>query len=268
MVKSKRRRPVKRSSKWIFGTIFCLFVSSNSMAMDMIRITSAEWPPYQSEHLKHYGVASHIITQAFALEDIQVTYGFFPEMRSLLVARNGKWDATFLWVKTKEREPYFYFSDVIVENDNVFFHLKSVAFDWNTMDDLSDILIGATIGFSYGKAFDTAEKSGKIHVERVPSDEMNFAKLLKNRIQIFPQTKDVGYAMLQKNFSPEEAAQITHHPRPIVTEKLLLLFSKKVSANKERLILFNRGLKKLRDSGRYDQYIQESQRGEYRVITP
>ena len=40
-----------------------------------------------------------------------------------------------------------------------------------------------------------------INVERVSTDELNFKKLLKRRIHIFPNERESGYAMLRKLFT-------------------------------------------------------------------
>jgi len=41
------------------------------------------------------------------------------------------------------------------------------------------------------------------------------------------------------------------------------MFSKKIERNKHMLKLFNKGLKRLKESGKYNQFLEESRRGEY-----
>lgn len=226
-----------------------------------IRVTNGEWPPYLSETLPHYGLASRIISEAFALKGITVEYGFFPWARSLMLAQNGEWDGSAVWFKNAEREKDFYFTDPVIKSDYVFFHLKSYAFDWKEIKDLAGKNIGATIDYDYGDAFTQAEKAGTIAVERVPSDEQNFKKLLAGRIDIFPLDVNVGLAMLRQNFTPEEAAQITYHPLPVRSDFLYLLLSKKVARNEEMAAVFNAGLQELTASGKLQQFIDESRQG-------
>jgi polar amino acid transport system substrate-binding protein len=129
------------------------------------------------------------------------------------------------------------------------------------MKDLKGLHIGATIDYNYGEAFAKAEADGTLTVERVASDEQNFRKLLAGRIDIFPLDLDVGLAMLRQNFTPEEMAQITYHPLPIESYTYSLMLSKKVPRNQEMLDLFNAGLKELIDSGKMQQFIDESRQG-------
>lgn len=247
----------------ILWIVVFLSFSTGSFAGESIRLASGEWPPFFSEELKHYGVISRIVTEAFALEGIKVEYVFLPWARSLKMTKNGEWDGTPGWMPTPEREKDFYISDIILEDKLVFFHLKSYSFDWKTMDDLKEIDIGATIGYFYSKEFEKAEKGGGLLIERIPTDEHNFRKLLKKRIKIFPVIEPVGYDILNSHFTSKEVQLVTHHPKPLAGSVQTLLLSKKSKRNKKMLKLFNRGLKRLKDSGEYDRYFEESRRGEY-----
>lgn len=230
-------------------------------AAEKIRITNGEWPPYLSESLKYYGIASRIITEAFALEGITVEYGFFPWKRSLIMAEIGEWDGSAVWLRSPEREAAFFLSDPVIDSCYVFFHLKSFAFDWETVEDLKKIKIGGTLGYNYGEAFEKAEKEGEIMVERVPRDEQNLMKLLRQRIQLFPLDVYVGYAMLRKNFQPDEIKLFTNHDKPLRSDPLHLLLTKKNPRNEEMIQKFNKGLRKLRESGKIIQYLQELKDG-------
>lgn len=248
----------------ILAVLVLFSIVASAGAEETIRLASGEWPPYQSENLKYFGVASRIVTEVFALEGVKVEYGYFPWKRSYKLAETGQWDGTFLWFDTPERREVFYISDPVMDIQYVFFHLKSYSFDWNTIDDLKGIAIGATGGYDLGEAFQSAEEAGTINVQRVPKDEQSFQKLLLGRIQIFPSDLEAGYAMIQKNFPPDQAELFTHHPKPLRADPHHLLLSKKAERNKQMIELFNEGLKRLKESGKFDQYIAESRRGEYR----
>jgi polar amino acid transport system substrate-binding protein len=241
----------------------CVCLISKVAAEETIRITNGEWPPYLSEQLKFYGVASRIVTDAFALEGVTVTYGFFPWKRALVLAQEGDWDASAVWLWSEERAENFYISDPVIKSTYVFFHLKSSPFEWEVINDLKGRRIGATLGYNYGEQFEQAEKNGAIEVDRVPEDEVNFKKLLAGRIDVFPMDKEVGYTMLRKLFKPEEIELFTHHPTPLRADPLHLLLSKKVEKNKRLIELFNKGLKRLQESGKIDQYLEGVQKNDY-----
>ena len=255
---------MKKMVKVIVAILLIFAVNSSVYSKETIRLASGEWSPYQSKNLKYFGVASRIITEAFAISNIEVKYDYFPWSRSLQYAQSGEWDGTFLWFDTPERRKDFWISDAVLDIQYVFFHLKEREFSWKTVDDLTDLFIGGTLKYNYGSEFQEAEKSGTISVERVPSDEINFRKLLAGRIDIFPNDLDAGLSLVQSNFSSSEANFFTYNPHPVKLAPHHLLLSKKNPKNENLIKVFNYGLKKLKESGAYNQYLLESRDGKYK----
>ncbi|MBF0287039.1 MAG: transporter substrate-binding domain-containing protein [SAR324 cluster bacterium] len=237
--------------KIAISIIFCIFLlSHNSLAQtspssQTIRITTGEWPPYHSQEREQHNIGNQIVTKAFALVGIEVKYGFFGWKRAYDQAKSGRWDGSSAWRYIQERENDFYYSDSIYEGNMVFFHLKNFPFDWESVSDLKRIRIGATRPYSYGEAFDAAAKARQIKVQWTNSDKLNFKKLLKGKIQLFPNQKNVGYYQLKQLFIPKVVQQITHHPRAITKYPLYLILSKKNPDNQYLIELFNRGLRQL-----------------------
>jgi len=110
--------------KVLFSTILILFTTTLSIANTTIRITNGECESYLSEYSYEYGLVSHIISETFKLEGINVKWGFFPWNRSLEVAKLGSWDASAVWMPTKEREAAFWISESAINTSFGFFILK------------------------------------------------------------------------------------------------------------------------------------------------
>lgn len=251
--------------KYFLILFFVFSVSFSARAGEVVRLTTGEWIPYISDNLKHFGLVSRIVTEAFALEGIKTEYIFLPWKRAYKDALIGKYDGSVVWTRNLEREKGFYYSDVVIEGQSVFFHMKSYPFDWKSSEDLVGLKVGGTLGYTYALLEDL-EKNGKIVINRVATDEQSFRMLLLKRIHIFQQDREAGYDWLQEHFKPEESQQITHHPKPIVNDAYHLVMSKKDKNNAHILYLFNKGLKRLRENGKYNQYISESRRGNYKKI--
>ena len=228
-----------------------------SFGAEKIRLCNGEWPPYFSQYLPHYGIGSRIVSEAFALEGVTVEYGFFPWKRALNNAQYGQWDGVVGYESNFERERNFFASNTVWAAPWVFFHLKNQPLFWGKLDDLASYQMGGTLAYMYTPEFLAAEKSGKLRVERVPSDEQNFKKLVIGRIDIFPQLLDVGYFQIRNLFDPDTAQTITHHPKPFGIHREHLLLSKVRKQSVRLLETFNRGLLRLKESGRYDQYFAE-----------
>lgn len=258
-----KKNHLKLMVKFITIFLITLFISVNAQQKKVITLCNGEWAPYQSEKLKNFGFASHIITEAFKYGNVEVKFSFRPWKRGMEESKNGKWNGTFLWFDTEERRKDFYISDPVVDIQYVFFYTKGTNFDWATVNDLAKYKIGGTIEYNYGEEFQKAEKEKKIKVERIADDTQNFKKILLGRIQIFPCDADAGFEIIRKNFSPQEQKKFTYHKKPIKKAPHHLLLSKSVKGNKELIQTFNMGLKKLADSGKINQFIENSRKGGY-----
>lgn len=233
-------------------------------AEQTVRIAIGEWQPYLSEHAPHYGFATHIVTESFSLQGIDVEYGFFPWKRSYMLSKQGQpWIGTGVWLHSEDRAEFFYYSDPVVPTNVAFFHLKDVGFDWSAIEDLSDLKIGVTLGYSYGPDFDTAVKKGNITTEESRTDELNLQKILKGRIDVFPGEVMVIHSLIREKFSPEIAAQFTHHSKSLHENSQHLLLSKSNPESQQLVEIFNDGLKQLKKSGRYDKIIADGLTGKY-----
>lgn len=232
----------------IAASAFLLLSSSNK---EVIYITNGEWLPYLSENLEEYGFVSQIVSESFALEDIEVRYMFRPWTRAFEEARIGKFNGSLVWRSTPEREADFYFSEPVLIGETVFFHLKSLKFDWKSYEDLLTYRIGGAKGYTY-----TFQSHPDISIEYAANEQQNLKKLLARRIDLFPSDLEVGYAFLYHYFPSTETEMVTHHKKAFEITEYHLILSKRISDNKRYLALFNRGLKKLRESGRYDEIVK------------
>lgn len=229
-------------------------------AREVVDLANGEWPPYLSQHLPNYGVVSRIITEAFALQGIEVRYGFFPWRRAIAMARAGDWNGTPVWIKSTERLQSFLLSDPIVQAECHFFHRRNMQFDWSTIEDLAPYRIGISNDYFYGEEFHDAIDKGLLTVESVPSDEQNFRKLLGERIDIFQIDGVAGRTLLRLRFSGADAEKIIIHRKPLYSEPMHLMLNKDKPENRQLMKEFNAGLRKLRASGRLDAFLKEVNR--------
>ncbi|MBR9706422.1 amino acid ABC transporter substrate-binding protein [Candidatus Pacearchaeota archaeon] len=227
-----------------------------------IIIASGEWSPYVSENLLQEGVVSRIVRESFELKGFEVEYVYLPWARSMEEAKIGKYHGTFPWIKTTEREESFYYSVPIAYQKNVFFHRKDTDFNWATLQDLKNLTIGANSDYSYGEEVTQEINNGTLTVEYIVDDKANIKKLLAKRVDIVIADLDATSAIIKK-LTEQEQEQITYHPRDITQDPLYLLLTKSITENKETMEIFNSGFKRLQESGKIEQYWNESRNGEY-----
>ena len=71
-----------------------LLMASFIFAKETITIGIGEWAPFNGEKLPHYGMSSHITTDVFALEGINVKYEFMPWKRVIVLTERAECDGT------------------------------------------------------------------------------------------------------------------------------------------------------------------------------
>jgi polar amino acid transport system substrate-binding protein len=249
--------------KHVWLTLGLLCSSAHATEPVELNLSVGHWPPYLDDNLPHQGVVAHLISDLLADEGYRVNFQFLPWPRAYAAAARGQYDATAVWMHVPEREADFIYSAPVLEEQFVFFHLKSLPFDWQQFDDLTGMVIGGGLEYSYGPDFDRFLGTGKVQMERVSSDVQNFEKLLKERVVLYPQEVNVGYAALRRAFSQGEQARITHHPSPLLNNLSYLMFPRSLPGSEALRERFDRRLQHYRDSGRYARYFRDLQRGAY-----
>lgn len=220
-----------------------------------LRIAVGEFLPCLSDSLPGQGSVMRLIREAFALKGREVEFVFLPWLSAYKETENGGFAATGIWLKKPERVDSFWFSETIIKEKHVFFHLKARPFEWKVLADLHGRRLGGFLGDSYGQELDTAITAGQVVIERVNNDKQNFRKRLSGRIDLLPQDMAVGCPSLHAMFSTDEAEHIMHAPNLFLDVDNYLLLPKSEAESEAWLADFNAALKQLRLNGRYRQLI-------------
>ena len=252
------------SSLFVVGVCVLMILSGRlASAGEKLSIAVGEWPPYLTTEQRHGGVVAHLIKDVFLEEGYDLEFVVLPWARVYLEASVGRYDMTGVWMHKIEREEDFYFSQAVLTERFVFFHLRESRFSWQTLDDLQGLKIGGDLEYSYGSVFDELLKLGTLRMDRVSTVKQNFNKLLLGRLDIYPQEVNVGYANLKHLLSPEQVNHITHHPKQFLDTLSYVLFPKKRERSKLLLTRFNQRLKQFKKDGRYQAYFEALQNGAY-----
>ncbi len=220
----------------------------------VLRLASGEWPPYTGKDLPHQGCDSQVVAEAFALEGIRVEYTFLPWARAFLLSKNGVMDGTVEWAgNDDQRASHFISKDYISAQQWVFFHRANRSFSWKILDDLSGLTIGLTIGYIYSDIFIEMQRRNPRMFAEAASDLLNFRKLLNGRIDLLPLERAVGQYLIRTELNENEQAQLTADSRPLADFHPRVLLSRAVAGNEERMHAFDRGLQRLKKSGRYQE---------------
>lgn len=247
-------------SKYWFG--LALLAGAPCARAEDITLISGEWLPLLSEHLPGNGVLSRVVTEAFALEGVTVHYIFRPWPRALAEAEKGIAQGTLVWSKGapgSARSRHFAYSDIVFEGRSVFFQRRGFDFTWRTYADLAKYRIGGVLGYEYD-----FEGTPGVRIDRAPTEELSMRKLLAGRFDLYPTVREVGMYTLRTRFTAQEAAAIGEAPgRAYNLTRYHLLLPRSLAATQHNLALFNRGLRRLKESGRYGQLMADLEAGRY-----
>ena len=228
-----------------------------------LSISVGDWPPFFAQELRYQGVVAHLIKDIFAAEGYEVTFHFLPWNRAYREAAQGARDATAVWMYQADREADFHYSEPVLEERFVFFYRHSEGFHWQTLEDLAGKRFGGGFSYSYGAEFDAALDKALFTMERVPTTAQNFLRLLAGHIDAFPEEQRVGYHILRRELTPEQAAEISHHPLPLLRNQSFVLFPRSKADSEVLMAKFNERLQVFRDSGRYQSYFDAFEQGFY-----
>lgn len=235
----------------------------------VINISTEEYPPYTSAHLKKLGIDSHIVSEAFRLEGIEAKFHFFPGARSYDLAKRGEMDATLPWAKRSGREKDFIYSDPVIKVDveQIFFH-KGQKPAWNSSRQDYQALAGtrfaAIISYNYGEKFQSAEAGNIIQVERVRDLKIAFLMLLNNRVDMVISKERVADHTLQSEFTVAQTSRLDRVAEHEDEDRYdHLLISRKSPHAEYFANAYSKGLQKLHSSGFYDRFLADLKSGKY-----
>ncbi len=231
---------------------------------EKLRIGTGEYAPWTTQNSEHFGLINRIVAEAFRRQGYAVDFVFVPWVRARTDTETGRFDASSFWFRRPEYEAQYLLSDTILVQREVFFYLKKTPLpSWKSLEDLKDLVFGATIGYSYTQEFWDMAKSKTLQVEETSSDLVNFRKLVRGRIDVFPCEEVTGWRILNKEFERGIANLVTTHDQPLRTTDATLLMIRDQPESAKLIKLFNQGLQKMKDDGTIDLYYDEMLEGKY-----
>jgi polar amino acid transport system substrate-binding protein len=243
------------------ATTFLLMLALPVAAADRVRLATGEWPPYASASLPHGGVATRIITAAFAEAGIDVEYSYLSWKRGYEVARQGKLDGAILWAEADKADVDFLSTDPIMTGSVVLFHHTETPIENTDPASLRGYRLALPDGYGYEQipAYIKLVKASGYKPVTVADDQQGLAALLNNRIDVYPIDRLVGLYLLINGQHPDWQARLTYQPKPVALEPLGVLIHRRKPHAAEWVARFNAGLAALRRRGLVARWLAETE---------
>ena len=239
--------------KLVFSLI--LLLPSLCYSQDNIRLAAGEWEPYIGKDLKHSGFITRLVKQALLVQGIELELDFLPWQRSFNSTKNGAYDGSFMWYLADGQERHFLTSEPLIESANVFFFLRSNPFSWSQRNK-------AKLGLL--RAWTILDEETFASLEYVMSEEQNFNKMFRGRIDVLYTDQRAGYYALAQQFPKSTINLVDHYQRPNTAQSYRLILNRNKHQNTRLMSKFNAGLQQLRDDGSYERFLLESELADFR----
>jgi len=241
-----------------YSLLICLIVMHLhcSNAEKEVRLVAGEhYPPYYSEKLPGKGFISQLITESFTASGYSVEVDYVPWARAIKSVKTGEYDGIFsIWYR-KDRESWGAFSDPFFSNEIVLLKKKTLALEYESIQDLKGLSVGVIRGYSNPKLFRDAEYFTK---EETSDSEHNLIKLERGRVDLILIDKMVGeYLMQAKKTLNREDYEWVGEPLEVTPQHIA--FSKQVADYEAKRAAFNKGLKIIKENGVLDRILKESE---------
>jgi polar amino acid transport system substrate-binding protein len=224
----------------------CLTVTPAAVLAQDVKLATLDWPPYTSPTLPQKGMVSNILQDAAKQSGHDLGFGFFPWVRAM---RTGRDDPNYVgyfpayW--TPERAQTCNFSKPIGIGEVGLVQRRDHPVHWSELQDLSNIIIGVTAGYSNGTAFDTMVRDGKLQVQPAPADIDNLRMVARGRIPVAVVERSVfEYSLLTEPDLRQKREELEFNPQLIAELPLYVCF-KKTADGQHWKDVFDAGLAKV-----------------------
>ncbi|AVG17380.1 amino acid ABC transporter substrate-binding protein [Chromobacterium vaccinii] len=251
-------------TRWCGLALGCLLLRPAwaDQPMETVVLANGEWAPYLSAQLPYQGFASHIVSEAFRLAGIRVRYDFYPWARAEAMVRTGEVEGSVVWSITPERQMFALFSDPVVSDEEVVFHLATRKMAMEKIEDFYGLTMATPNGSRLG-VWQQPIDAGLIHNYVTKDIQAGMRQLLLGRLDFFPLIRSVGQAELRQHFSQKERASIAASSHVFSRVDYRLMLSRERPGAARLLKRFNLGLTRLRSSGEYRRMEKDFLTGQY-----
>lgn len=223
-----------------------------------LHLSNQEYPPYMGESLPAGGILSAVVSEIFSRLNIDIGYEWFPNNRTLQLARTGHVDGSLGWTPTADRLKDLLFSDEILPFRMVLMHRAGESYAWKTLADLAPYRFGTTVGNFYSDTFSSLHGKGLLKVDSASDDVTNLRKLIARRIDLFPIEAETGLLLLRTNLPARDIDKLVIQDRPYWSTPLCMVLSRKMPQAPALMAAFNRELARMKANGELARLIRQT----------
>lgn len=226
-------------------SIFLVFLCSNLMAAETIKLASLEWEPYIGPKMPDGGYVAEIVNEAFKKNGKTAQIDYLPWARAVKMAKDGDYAGYLPEYYSEDLKKDFILSAPFPGGPLGFFKKKSSKITFKTLEDLKPYSIGVVRGYVNTAEFDAASYLKK---DEAKDDLTNLKKLIAGRIELIVCDKYVGEHLLKTELK-ESAGEVEFIEPGLENKDLYLCISKALPNGQKIMDEFNAAIKQMADDG-------------------
>lgn len=230
ITRASKRSAMKKNAVYLAILCWLFFPAVSQLYGKTIKIGTDRWPPHEDIFNENApGLCTEVVRHVFAEMNIAITIKQYPWARAVDLAFKGKNDALFCALYTDERaEKCIYPEEPLTVLKYLLFIKKSNKdhLFFRSYEDLIGKRIGIVRAFAYPDEFWRFIKQQNNYQE-VESDDLNFKKLMTNRID-YAIADHANGSLLMKQMNLTD--QILPLQTKVIQEsELFIIFSRKTT---------------------------------------
>lgn len=239
--------------------LFFIIFSTPSYACEsqdkLLCIAAFEYKPFVDPEREDQGYISQIAIEAFALQGYKVQLNYMPLKRALYEAQFGNVDGILGAYYAKERAKYLIYSDPIADININFLTLA----DSEHEEALVKNLLLSKVSVLRGTSLYQDMLDEGFLVEESADNLASLNKLLHKRVGLVIGTTEWLFHDLTSHFSAEQVARVKVLFPAYQVQSIYFTLSYSRRDVQALMREFNKGLQKLKHSGRYQEILEYHQ---------
>ena len=227
-------------------------VASEARARDLVMCT-VPWAPFYGPELAGQGFITALSKAAFTAGGHRAEIQFMPWARAMLEVEQGDRHVLMGAYYSDQRAEKYIYTDRLYATRVGLVALTDLGLtEFDSLRDLTDYTIGYGRGWATTEEFDSAEYLDK---EVADNNVLNVRKLYAGRIDMIAMNFDRFQRIAEdEGFDAERAVFLT----PALKESgLYNMISPALENPQEIADAFNRGLREIRENGRYEEILAD-----------
>lgn len=241
---------MKRIMLFMLGMLLATLLRAETM----ITAEGDPWPPFLDPDHPAQGVATELVTAAFASQGYELKLTFRPWARAIANVKSGAADVLIGTWWTQERTSFLAYSEPYIRNEIKFIKRREDTFEYQGLESLKDKTVGTVRGYGYGDDFNAARFFTK---EETPALLSSIRKVIAGRIDLSLEDELVARSLITKE-DPKLLDQIAFTQNALSSQTLHVSSGLKNPRHKELIDAFNKGLTNIKTNGTYDAIMRRN----------